>query len=172
MMALTSLNRANAEEVRGETRIVPVTGCRASSSEEKSYASKLATEVRSIEAMTEKLGKMTINELVSHFAEICVAEDEALLHEQYAKFNRLFTQMSAVGYELIRRGRDARLELQKLHRHPNLQVRLKAAKWSLGVNPVEARKVIQSIYDSKFPPQSGDAGMCLSNLDDGTFKPD
>ncbi|MGP0057846.1 MAG: DUF2019 domain-containing protein [Beijerinckiaceae bacterium] len=118
-----------------------------------------------------KLEQMTNDELVARFAEICIAEDEALFHDQYAKFNRLFEKMSAVGHELQRRGREARLELSKLYDHPNMQVRLKAAKWSLAVAPVEARQVIQQIYDWKLYPQAGEAGMCLSNLDDGTFKP-
>ncbi|MGP0057847.1 MAG: DUF2019 domain-containing protein [Beijerinckiaceae bacterium] len=119
-----------------------------------------------------KLDRLTIDQLVDRFAEIGGAQDEALFNDQYAKFNRLFDKMKAVDDELRRRGRDARLALQKLYGHPNLQVRLQAAKWTLGVAPVEARRVIQQIYDWKLYPQAGDAGMCLSNLDDGTFKPD
>ena len=119
-----------------------------------------------------KLACMTVDELVNCFAEICVAEDEALFHDQYAQFNRLFERMRAVGDELRRRGQDARLKLQGLYGHPNMQVRLKAAKWTLAVAPIEARRMIQDIADSKIHPQAGEAGMCLSNLDDGTFKPD
>ncbi len=57
-------------------------------------------------------------------------------------------------------------------RFARMQVRLEAAKWSLGVAPEMARKVIQNIYDSKWYPQAGDAGMTLWNLDRGVFKPD
>jgi hypothetical protein len=118
-----------------------------------------------------KLERLTIDELVDSFAEIGIAQDDALFHDQYAKFNRLYDKMQAVDDELQRRGRDARLALRRLYVHPNFQVRLQAAKWTLGVAPAEARQVIQKIYDSKLYPQAGDAGMCLSNLDDGTFKP-
>lgn len=118
------------------------------------------------------LGQMSDSELVECFAEIGIAQDGALFHERYAKFNRLFDKMKAIGDELRLRDRDARLALQTLYAHPNLQVRLQAAKWTLGVAPVEARRVIQQIYDLKLYPQAGDAGMCLSNLDDGTFKPE
>ncbi len=115
---------------------------------------------------------MADSELVERFAELGIAQDGALFHEKYGKFNRLFDKMKAIGEELRLRGRDARLLLQTLYNHPNLQVRLQAAKWTLGVAPVEARRIIQQIYDLKLYPQAGDAGMCLSNLDDGTFKPE
>lgn len=118
-----------------------------------------------------RLDQLTDDALVERFAEIGVAQDDAIFHDQNAKFNRLYEQMDAVDRELRSRGRDARLALRKLYSHPNLQTRLQAAKFSLGVAPVEARRVIQQIYDWKIYPQAGDAGMCLSNLDDGTFKP-
>lgn len=115
---------------------------------------------------------MSIDELIERFATLGVAQDDALLHDWHGKFNRLFDQMAAIGDELKRRGPEARLELQRLYSHQNLQVRLQAAKWTLGVAPVAARQVIQQIYDWKIPPQFFDAGMCLANLDDGRFKPD
>jgi hypothetical protein len=46
-----------------------------------------------------------------------------------------------------------------------------AAKLTLGVAPTEARKLIEDISQSKIYPQAGDAGMTLSNLDEGVFKP-
>jgi len=80
--------------------------------------------------------------------------------------------MDATEKEIRTRGREARLALLRLYDHPNMQVRLDAAKRTLGVAPVEARKAIQAIYDSKWYPQAGDAGMTLVNLDNGVFKPD
>jgi hypothetical protein len=65
-----------------------------------------------------------------------------------------------------------RLALLRLFDHPNMQVRLQAAKWSLGVAPEAARQVIESISESSWFPQAGEAGMTLSNLDSGIFKPD
>ncbi|MGH6840677.1 MAG: DUF2019 domain-containing protein, partial [Methylocella sp.] len=66
----------------------------------------------------------------------------------------------------------AQLALLRLFDHPNMQVRLKAAKRTLGVAPEEARQVIESISESNWFPQAGEAGMTLSNLDSGFFKPD
>lgn len=74
--------------------------------------------------------------------------------------------------ELRARGVNARRVLMRLYKHPNLQVRLNAAKCTLGIEPVVARQVIQAIADSKLYPQAGDAGMCLWALDDGIFKPE
>jgi hypothetical protein len=80
--------------------------------------------------------------------------------------------MNDVDQELRRRGLQARLALLRLFDHPNMQVRLQAAKWSLGVAPEAARQVIESISESNWFPQAGIAGMTLSNLDSGVFKPD
>ncbi len=53
-----------------------------------------------------------------------------------------------------------------------MQVRLQAAKWSLGIAPEAARAVIESISGSNWFPQAGEAGLTLANLDSGVFKPD
>lgn len=73
--------------------------------------------------------------------------------------------MEEVDKELRRRGPEATLALVQLFDHPNMQVRLQAAKWSLGVAPEAARQVIESISESNWFPQAGDAGMTLSNRD-------
>lgn len=125
------------------------------------------------------LRSLTVDQLVDRFATIGEAQARALEeHEdgiegdENVPFNKLFKQMDAVDMELRSRGRDARLALQRLYNHPNIQVRLKAAKRSLAVAPESARRIIEAIADSKWYPQAGEAGMTLSNLDDGTFKPD
>jgi ParB-like chromosome segregation protein Spo0J len=110
-------------------------------------------------------------DLVLRFAQIGVAQDEALLGGEIAKFNRLFDLMADVSNELKRRDGDQRRALIALYKHPNMQVRLKAAKHTLAVAPIEARKKIQEIADSNWFPQAGDAGMSLWNLDRGVFKP-
>jgi Domain of unknown function (DUF2019) len=119
-----------------------------------------------------KLEQMTTDQLVTRFAAIGIAQDQAELMGEIGKFNSLYRQMDATEKELRRRGREARLALLRLYDHPNMQVRLKAAKRTLGVAPEAARKVIQAIYDSKWYPQAGEAGMSLWNLDRGVFKPD
>jgi hypothetical protein len=118
------------------------------------------------------LEKLTVDQLVEHFAEIGVAQDEALLYDEHKKFNRLFNQMNDVDQVLRRRGLQARLALLRLFDHPNMQVRLKAAKRTLGVAPEKARHVIEEIKKSQWFPQALEAGMTLRNLDSGFFKPD
>ncbi len=118
------------------------------------------------------LEKMTTDQLVTRFAEIGIAQDQAELMGEIGKFNRLYRQMDATEKELRRRGREARLALLRLYDHPNMQVRLNAAKRTLGIAPDAARRVLQAISDSKWQPQAMDAGMSLWNLDRGVFKPD
>jgi HEAT repeat protein len=61
--------------------------------------------------------------------------------------------------------------LLRLFDHPSTQVRLSAAKTTLAIEPEDARQVLRDIADSGEYPQAGDAGKCLSNLDEGVFKP-
>ncbi len=121
--------------------------------------------------MTSELADMSNEALVQRFAEICVQQDIALLADEISKFNKLYKQKSAVNAELITRGAEARLALLKLYEHPNMQVKLEAAKATLAVAPKEARSMIESIAASSWMPQAGDAGMCLWTLDEGIFKP-
>ncbi|MGH6812855.1 MAG: DUF2019 domain-containing protein, partial [Methylocella sp.] len=102
-----------------------------------------------------KLEYLTVDQLVARFAEIGIAQDQAELMGEIGKVNRLFGQMNEVDQELRRRGLEARLALLRLFNHPNMQVRLQAAKWSLGVAPEAARKVIESISESNWFPQAG-----------------
>lgn len=125
------------------------------------------------------LRTMTIDQLVERFAQIGVAQYQALEeHEDWIennpnlRFNQLFNRMNEVDLELRSRGREARLALQRLYDHPNIQVRLKAAKRTLAVAPDTARRVIETIAGSQWYPQAGEAGMTLFALDDGIFKPD
>jgi hypothetical protein len=118
------------------------------------------------------LDDMTVYQLLDRFAEIGVAQDQAELMGEIGKFNSLYRQMDATEKELRRRGREARLALLPLYDHPNMQVRLNAAKRTLGIAPDAARRALQAISDSKWQPQALDAGMSLWNLDRGVFKPD
>ena len=117
------------------------------------------------------LSEMTTDDLVARFAEIGRAQDRALLGGETATFNRLFKRMSDVSRELKNRPGDQRRALMRLYEFPNMQVQLKAAKHTLAVAPVEARRKIEEIAESKWFPQAGEAGMSLLNLDKGIFKP-
>ncbi|MGO8845398.1 MAG: DUF2019 domain-containing protein [Methylocella sp.] len=118
------------------------------------------------------LKSMTTDQLVDRFAEIGIAQDQALLYGEVGPFRKLYLQMKEVDTELRTRGKDARSALQRLYDHPNMQVRLQAAKRTLTVAPQAARQVIESISESDWFPQAGEAGMTLSNLESGLFKPD
>ncbi|HXO72771.1 MAG TPA: DUF2019 domain-containing protein [Bradyrhizobium sp.] len=118
-----------------------------------------------------QLSNVTTKDLVERFAQIGVAQDRALLGGEITKFNRLFDQMATVSNELKSREGDQRSALMVLYDYPNIQVRLKAAKHTLAVAPVEARRQIEAIAASNWMPQAGDAGMSLWNLDRGVYKP-
>lgn len=117
------------------------------------------------------LTEMNLTDLVTRFAQIGVAQDQALLGGQIAEFNRLYRQMDQVSKELQSRDGDQRKALIVLYDYPNMQVRLNAAKRTLAVVPTEARRQLELIADSKWFPQAGDAGMSLQNLDSGIFRP-
>ncbi|MGB6535054.1 MAG: DUF2019 domain-containing protein [Xanthobacteraceae bacterium] len=121
--------------------------------------------------MESNLVDLTTEELINRFAVIGVEQDQALLYDEIAKFNRLYDKKEAITNELKRRPDDQRRALLALFDHPNMQTRLNAAKSTLAVAPQAARQMLQSIADSKWYPQAGDAGMCLVNLDRGIFVP-
>lgn len=78
--------------------------------------------------------------------------------------------MRAVNEELKVRGPRARLALVALFDHPNVQVRMQAARLSFAVAPAAARKCLQAIGDSRIPPQYLYARLALQFIDDGTAK--
>jgi Domain of unknown function (DUF2019) len=119
----------------------------------------------------DNLKDVSVGELVSRFAEICIAQDTALLHDELEKFTRLFREMRSISEELKSRPGDQRQALLILFEHPNIQVRLKAAKATLAVAPAAARHALEEIKASQWQPQAGEAGMSLWNLEQGIFKP-
>jgi hypothetical protein len=117
------------------------------------------------------LAAMTDDQLVDRFVEISLAQDKAILYDESSKFNRLFLQEMAVDQELKTRPGDRRRLLLRLFDHENAQVRLNAAKATLAVAPAAAREALENLANSKQFPQAGDAGMSLTNLDRGIYKP-
>ncbi len=118
------------------------------------------------------LATLSVAELVEAYAQTGIAEDKAEMDDDLPKRNRLCLKMFAIGKELKSRPGDQRRALLTLYDHPNVEVRLMAAKCTLAVAPIKARKVIESIAASKRFPYAGDAGMCLWALDSGAFVPD
>lgn len=115
---------------------------------------------------------LTVNELIDRFAAIGVAQEEALLDNEAAKFNKLYRKKVAIETELRDRPGDQRRRLMALYDHPNMQVRLNAANSTRAVDMTKARAQLEAIATSKHFPQAGDAGMALWALDKGISKLD
>ena len=114
---------------------------------------------------------LTVDELVERFASLALEQDKALLDSDISKASRLYWKLKDVEAELKAREGDQRRALLKLYDHPNAQVRLKATKATLAVAPEAARRMLETIAESREFPQAGEAGMSISNLDAGIFKP-
>ena len=129
------------------------------------------------------LTAMTVDQLVAHFAETAVAEEEAIngmttdmsdptRPAAVKRAGELRNELERIDGELRKRGRDARLALMPLYDHPNAQVNLQAAFYTLGVAPAIARERIRVIADSDWPPQFWQARSIMSALENGNLKPD
>lgn len=119
----------------------------------------------------DRLDDLTTQDLVDLFAQIAVAQDNAILGGQIATFNKLYRQMKDVSDELKGRPGDQRRELMQLFSYPNMQVRLKAAVHVLAIAPEAARGQLQIIAEAHWYPQTADARGILMALDSGRFKP-
>ena len=115
---------------------------------------------------------LTVDQLVDRFAAIGVEQDQAEQSEVESKYRRLFYQMSDIQKELKRRPGNQRRALAALFDYPNMQVRLRAAQYTLAVAPEAARQAIEAIAASTWPPQCYDARNCLRRLDEGEFVPE
>lgn len=117
------------------------------------------------------LKDMTANQLVERFMELALDQDEALLREEIATVNQIYDRLKDVEAELKRRAGDQRRALLRLYHHPNPQVRVKAVKATLAVEPKAARQMLKAIAESREYPQAGEAGMSIRALERGIFKP-
>lgn len=113
----------------------------------------------------------TVAELVARFTALGLDQYQARMRNEQKRLNHAVLQMFDVAKELKNRQGDQRSALLPLYRHPNLQVRLMAAKLTLAVAPQAAREMLQAIADSKDYPQAMDAGMSLWALEKGLSKP-
>ena len=102
---------------------------------------------------------------------MALAQDDAIKVGETKKYNRLFDALMAVNEELKSRPGDQRHALFRLYDYPNMQVRMMVAHSTLVLAPVEARQLLEDIRASRWYPQAGSAGMSLSALDDGIYKP-
>jgi len=113
----------------------------------------------------------TVPDLVALFIALGLDQYQARLRNEQKRLNRATLEMFDVCKELKARAGDQRSALLSLYSHPNLQVRLMAAKLTLAVAPAAAKQLLQEIADSKEYPQAGDAGMSLWALKQGIFRP-
>jgi hypothetical protein len=110
-------------------------------------------------------------QLVSEFTAVAREQDQAILANTTAKYNRLFDRMARIADELKRRPGDQRRELMKLYEFPNVHVRLKAAIHTLAVAPSEARLQLEAIAEMHWFPQTADALGMLRAMDQGQYTP-
>jgi hypothetical protein len=75
-----------------------------------------------------KLSALTTAELVQRFTELAAQHGDAIYHCETARANRIYPKIQAVADELKFRQGDQRSELLRLYDHPNIFVRLKAAR--------------------------------------------
>lgn len=121
--------------------------------------------------MRSKLKSLTAQELKLLFEKLCIQQYDSLERNEIASFNRRFDRILAIETELKSRPGDQRRALMALFGHPNMQVRLTAARANLAVDYIAARRELQAIVDTQWFPQAGDAGMTLDNLDSGFYRP-
>lgn len=117
------------------------------------------------------LKDMPVVELVNQFTEITLRQYDAALFGNITKYNSLVDQMLAVADELKSRPGDQRSALVPLLVHPNRQVRLMAAEFTLALAPVASRQTLQELSDAKVYPQSAYAMGTLRALQRGDRKP-
>lgn len=116
------------------------------------------------------LSSLTEQALLDLFVKYAIEQDDALLGFEVARSNRMYWAIKDVTEELKSRPGDRRRALIPFYRYGNPQVRFKAAEATLALEPAAARAVLESLR-SIHGPQQLDAGMAISGLDDGSYKP-
>jgi|SRR6185437_3149229 len=117
------------------------------------------------------LKKMSVPELVERFAALCLGQFQAEFKGEIAKENRFIRQSITVAEELKSRTGDQRNALVPLLDHPNPQVRMMAAQFTLAIAPAAARQALQDLSDRNIYPQAADARGTLWALERGDRKP-
>lgn len=116
------------------------------------------------------LASLSTDALLRRFEALCIQKYDALDRNEIAAFNRRYDKIQAIEDELQSRPGDQRRVLMQLFGHPNMQVRLTAARANLAVDYAAARRQLEAIVEEQWFPQAGDAGMTLYFLDTGEAK--
>lgn len=114
---------------------------------------------------------LTTDELITLFVSLSERQYPLTLNDEVKLATLLVRQQDEIGKELRRRGVEARLELTKLFDHPNIQVRMNAAKRSLGIARDPALNVLRQITKEDFGAFRLSAGMTIALVEDGTINP-
>ena len=121
---------------------------------------------------TQSFKGMSVVELIDRFTEVALRQYDAALFGKFAQYNALVDPMLAITDELKSRPGDQRSALVPLLVHPNRQVRLMAAQFTLALAPVASRQTLQELSDAKVYPQAAYAMGTLRALERGDRKPD
>jgi cytochrome c oxidase assembly protein Cox11 len=105
------------------------------------------------------------------FAGFAIQQYDHILIGEVKQINRYYHKMKAVELELKSRPGDQRSVLMTLYDNPNPNVRVKAAKATLAIAPVAARQVLEMVAATCYGPEILEAGMSLTNLNNGIYKP-
>lgn len=118
-----------------------------------------------------RLTSLSSADIVKDFERLCIEQYDAMERNENARANRLVWKVHALELELKSRAGDQRRLLKTLFGHPNMQVRLAAARACLAVDYVAARHELQAIVDERWFPQAAEASMALQDLDTGFYRP-
>jgi hypothetical protein len=110
------------------------------------------------------LAHLSTDELVDLFEQNAIEQDRVIFKEQISKYKEVFGESDAIYAEFQKRGHDALRALMRLYKNPNMQVRLQAARLTIGVAPTEARSVLENIARFGHVPQSANARAKLRSL--------
>ena len=117
------------------------------------------------------LDALTNEQLAEQFIRLSLEQYDASAIDDSDAYNARMHVIYDITRLLRRRGLYARRALVPLLEHKNAQVRLNAARELLAVEPDRSRAALEALAASGPFPQRGDAGMSLSFLEDGTYKP-
>ena len=121
--------------------------------------------------MRSNLRSMSATEIVNAFEHFCIEQYDAMEGNENTRANRLVWKVHELEMELKSRSGDQRYLLKALYGHPNMQVRLAAARATLIADYGAARRELQAIVAEQWYPQTAEARMCLDNLDSGFYRP-
>lgn len=121
--------------------------------------------------MSVALDKMSTAELAKFFVGFAIQQYDHILISEVKQTNRYYHKMKAVELELKSRPGDQRRVLMAFYDHANPNVRVKVAKATLAIAPAVARQVLETVAATCYGPEKLEAGMSLTNLDRGIYKP-